>query len=116
MGARLPVIRGALAVVASHLFATRQTPPDWKRADDGIESVTTDRTGGETEPYFHARNGKTKSVSIAISALAPRPHRLSAAFPGTSRAPPCPGIPGRTAATASPTRPPACPTAHIMLP
>ena len=35
MSARLPIIRGALKVVASRLFVTRQAPLGWLVRDEG---------------------------------------------------------------------------------
>ena len=47
----------------------------WVRADDGIESFTTDCTGGEAESFFYVEEGKVESVSIAVSPIVPPPHR-----------------------------------------
>ena len=47
----------------------------WMRADDDIESFTTDCTGGEAESFFYVEKGKVESVSIAVSPIVPPPHR-----------------------------------------
>ena len=47
----------------------------WVRADDDIESFTTDCTGDEAESFFYAEKGKVESVSIAVSPIVPPPHR-----------------------------------------
>ena len=47
----------------------------WQRADDDIESFTTDCTGEEAESFFYVEKGKVESVSIAVSPIVPPPHR-----------------------------------------
>ena len=47
----------------------------WVRADDDIESFTTDCTGDEAESFFYVEEGKVESVSIAVSPIVPPPHR-----------------------------------------
>ena len=47
----------------------------WVRADDDIESFTTDCTAGEAESFFYVEEGKVESVSIAVSPIVPPPHR-----------------------------------------
>ena len=47
----------------------------WVRADDDIESFTTDCTGGEAESFFYVEGGRVESVSIAVSPIVPPPHR-----------------------------------------
>ena len=47
----------------------------WVRADDDIESFTTDCTGDEAESFFYVEKGKVESVSIAVSPIVPPPHR-----------------------------------------
>ena len=47
----------------------------WMRADDDIESFTTDCTGGEAESFLYVEKGKVESVSIAVSPIVPPPHR-----------------------------------------
>lgn len=43
----------------------------WMRADDDIESFTTDCTGDEAESFFYVEKGKVESVSIAVSPIVP---------------------------------------------
>ena len=40
----------------------------WVRADDDIESFTTDCTGGEAESFLCAEKGKVESVSMVPEA------------------------------------------------
>ena len=47
----------------------------WMRADDDIESFTTDCTGDEAESFLYVEKGKVESVSIAVSPIVPPPHR-----------------------------------------
>ena len=47
----------------------------WVRADDDIESFTTDCTAGEAESFLYVEEGKVESVSIAVSPIVPPPHR-----------------------------------------
>ena len=47
----------------------------WVRADDDIESFTTDCTAGEAESFLYVEKGKVESVSIAVSPIVPPPHR-----------------------------------------
>ena len=43
----------------------------WVRADDGIESFTTDCTGGEAESFFYASRGLVRMVDVQLSSLMP---------------------------------------------
>ena len=43
----------------------------WVRADDGIESFTTDCTGGEAESFFYASRGLVGLVDVQLSSLMP---------------------------------------------
>ena len=47
----------------------------WMRADDDIESFTTDCTGEEAESFLYVKEGRVESVSIAVSPIVPPPHR-----------------------------------------
>ena len=43
----------------------------WVRADDGIESFTTDCTGGGAESVFYASRGLVRMVDVQLSSLMP---------------------------------------------
>lgn len=43
----------------------------WVRADDDIESFTTDCTAGEAESFFYASRGLVRMVDVQISSLMP---------------------------------------------
>ena len=43
----------------------------WMRADDDIESFTTDCTAGEAESFFYASRGLVRMVDVQISSLMP---------------------------------------------
>ena len=43
----------------------------WVRADDDIESFTTDCTGGEAESFFYASRGLVGLVDVQLSSLMP---------------------------------------------
>ena len=47
----------------------------WVRADDDIESFTTDCTAGEAESFLYVEDGRVESVSIAVSPIVPPAHR-----------------------------------------
>ena len=43
----------------------------WVRADDDIESFTTDCTAGEAESFFYASRGLVRMVDVQLSSLMP---------------------------------------------